>query len=221
MKRSKALEALSHQHHQGLFAALHLKRAGRETAVEARQIFLDFYEREGSRHFRAEEELLLPAFARHTNVDDPAIVRVLTEHVDLRRRGQDLERSVDPAARARRAARESHSVRGACALPDDRSGSAGRRARASRCGARTRRGRPRVTVARYLHLLATMTASAYARLRDASAGARSLLAIPDGMGPRASAHLCADAPHRERHGRSHGTLVVGDTRSDRAEDQGR
>ena len=66
MKRSEALRALSHQHHQGLFAALQLKRAGRETAAEARQVFLDFYEREGSRHFRAEEELLLPAFARHT-----------------------------------------------------------------------------------------------------------------------------------------------------------
>ena len=96
MKRSEALRALSHQHHQGLFAALQLKRAGRETAVEARQVFLDFYEREGSRHFRAEEELLLPAFARHTRVDDPAIVRVLTEHIDLRRRRQDLERAWIP-----------------------------------------------------------------------------------------------------------------------------
>jgi hypothetical protein len=96
MKRSEALRALSHQHHQGLFVALQLKRAGRETAVEARQGFLDFYEREGSCHFRAEEEWLLPALARHSRVDDPAIVRVLTEHVDLRGRGQDLERSADP-----------------------------------------------------------------------------------------------------------------------------
>jgi iron-sulfur cluster repair protein YtfE (RIC family) len=96
VKRSKALQALSHQHHQGLFAALQLKRAGRETAAEACQVFLDFYEREGSRHFRAEEELLLPAFARHTGVDDPTIVRVLTEHVDIRRRRQDLEASLDP-----------------------------------------------------------------------------------------------------------------------------
>ena len=96
MKRSGALRALSHQHHQGLFAALQLKRAGRESAVEARLVFLDFYEREGSRHFRAEEELLLPAFASHAGVHDQAIARVLTEHVDLRARGQDLERSVDP-----------------------------------------------------------------------------------------------------------------------------
>ena len=96
MKRSEALRALSHQHHQGLFAALQLKRARRDTAAEARKVFLDFFEREGARHFRAEEELLLPAFARHTDVDDVAIVRVLTEHVDLRGRTQDLERSTDP-----------------------------------------------------------------------------------------------------------------------------
>jgi iron-sulfur cluster repair protein YtfE (RIC family) len=96
MKRGNALRALSHQHHQGLFAALQLMRAGRETAVEARQVFLDFYEQEGSRHFRAEEELLLPAFARHTGADDPAIVRVLTEHVDIRRRREELHASADP-----------------------------------------------------------------------------------------------------------------------------
>ena len=96
VKRSEALRALSHQHHQGLFAALQLKRAGRESAAEARQVFLDFYEREGSPHFRAEEELLLPAFARHKGVDHPAIVRVLLEHVDLRGRGQDLESRADP-----------------------------------------------------------------------------------------------------------------------------
>jgi hemerythrin-like domain-containing protein len=96
MKRSEALRALSHQHHQGLFAALQLKRAREDTAAEARKVFLDFFEREGARHFRAEEDLLLPAFARHTDVDDVAIVRVLTEHVDLRGLTQDLERSTDP-----------------------------------------------------------------------------------------------------------------------------
>jgi iron-sulfur cluster repair protein YtfE (RIC family) len=96
MKRSEALRALSHDHHQGLFAALQLKRARQETADDARAVFLDFFEREGARHFRAEEELLLPAFAGHSEVDQPAIVRVLTEHVDIRRRRQELEASVDP-----------------------------------------------------------------------------------------------------------------------------
>lgn len=92
MRRSEALKPLSHDHHQGLYVALQLKRASPETAAEARQAFLDFLARE-SAHFRAEEELLLPAFARHCEPDDPAIVRVLVEHVDLRRRGQDLARS--------------------------------------------------------------------------------------------------------------------------------
>jgi hemerythrin-like domain-containing protein len=87
---------LSHQHHQGLFAALQLKRARKETAAETRRVFLDFFEREGARHFRAEEELLLPAYARHTEFDRPEIVRVLIEHVDLRRRAQDLEAAADP-----------------------------------------------------------------------------------------------------------------------------
>jgi hypothetical protein len=97
---SKALRALSHQHHQGLFAAPQLKRAGRETAVEARQVFLDFYEREGSRHFRAEEELLLPAFARHTGVDDPAIVRVLFPMIEEALPVDELERLGAAFARA-------------------------------------------------------------------------------------------------------------------------
>lgn len=95
MKRSEALTPLSHQHHQGLFVAMKLKRAAPETAAEARAAFLDFFEREGARHFRIEEELLLPGFARHGDFDQPAIVRVLTEHVDLRRRGQDLATSPD------------------------------------------------------------------------------------------------------------------------------
>ena len=99
MKRSEALTPLSHQHHQGLFVALQLKRATPETAIDARTAFLDFFERDGASHFRAEEEVLLPAYARHSEFDHPAIVRVLTEHVDLRRRGQDLEaqRAPDPA----------------------------------------------------------------------------------------------------------------------------
>ncbi|HET8820636.1 MAG TPA: hemerythrin domain-containing protein [Thermoleophilaceae bacterium] len=96
MKRHRALSALSHEHHQGLFAALRLKRARHDSAAEARTVFLGFLEREGARHFRAEEELLLPAFARHAEFDRPEIVRVLTEHVDLRSRALDLEANADP-----------------------------------------------------------------------------------------------------------------------------
>ena len=89
MKRSDELAPLSRDHHQGLFAALMLRRASAEDRDQARATFLAFWE-EGRRHFAIEEELLLPALARHVAPDHEAIVRVLTEHVDLRRRAQDV-----------------------------------------------------------------------------------------------------------------------------------
>ena len=96
MKRGDFLRALSRDHHQGLAAALRLKRTTSATAREARQLFLDFWRTEGRRHFRIEEEVLLPAYARHRAVDDPAVVRVLTEHVDLRRLAIELEANERP-----------------------------------------------------------------------------------------------------------------------------
>jgi iron-sulfur cluster repair protein YtfE (RIC family) len=95
MKRSEALSPLSRDHHQGLFVALQLRRADADTAAGAREAFLTFFERDGARHCRAEEEVLLPAYARHAEPDEPAVVRVLVEHVDLRRRAQDLAGSAD------------------------------------------------------------------------------------------------------------------------------
>src|SRR3954447_1161213 len=90
MKRSEELAPLSRDHHHGLFAALRLTRATPETAGAARDGFLAFWYGEGRRHFAIEEDLLLPAFARHAGPDHEAIVRVLVEHVDIRRRAQDL-----------------------------------------------------------------------------------------------------------------------------------
>jgi hypothetical protein len=72
VKRSEALAPLSRDHHQGLFVAMQLKRAAPDTREAARAAFIEFFEIEGGRHFRAEEELLLPAFARH---GDPTIRR--------------------------------------------------------------------------------------------------------------------------------------------------
>ena len=86
MKRSEELAPLSRDHHQGLFAALKLRRG----APDARDVFLRFWV-DGRRHFAIEEELLLPALARHVPPDHEAIVRVLVEHVDLRRRAADVE----------------------------------------------------------------------------------------------------------------------------------
>ena len=94
VKRSEALAPLSRDHHHGLAVALRLKRAEPASAASARDAFLEFFESEGARHFRAEEEVLLPLYARHAPPDSPDVVRVLTEHVELRRRALDL--AADP-----------------------------------------------------------------------------------------------------------------------------
>jgi len=96
VKRSDALKALSRQHHQGLVVAMRLKRSTPETALQAREAFLDFWTSECRGHFRAEEEVLLPTFAEHASPDHEAVVRVLVEHVDLRRRRYALVRDGDP-----------------------------------------------------------------------------------------------------------------------------
>jgi hemerythrin-like domain-containing protein len=72
--------------------AQRLSRATAETAGEARAAFLEFWNAEGRAHFRAEEEILLPSFASYGSATDDAVIRVLTEHVDLRRRAADLAR---------------------------------------------------------------------------------------------------------------------------------
>jgi hemerythrin-like domain-containing protein len=91
VKRSEFLQALSRDHHRGLSVALRLKRATADSAANASQAFLEFWRTEGRQHFRIEEEVLLPAYARHRPVDEPAVVRVLTDHVDLRRLAADVE----------------------------------------------------------------------------------------------------------------------------------
>jgi hemerythrin-like domain-containing protein len=97
MKRSELLQALSRGHHQGLYVALQLKRATPTSAGDARRAFIQFWQAEGRQHFRIEEEVLLPAYARHRPADEPAVVRVLTEHVDLRRQAAHLQGSGPPS----------------------------------------------------------------------------------------------------------------------------
>lgn len=92
MKRSTELAVLSREHHVALELALRLQRATAADADDLRSSTLCFWRDEGREHFRLEEELLLPAFARHAGTEDSDIVRVLVEHVDIRRRIADLQR---------------------------------------------------------------------------------------------------------------------------------
>ena len=96
MKRSDALAQLSRDHHHGLVVAQRLNRATKTTAPAARETFLTFWETEARDHFRVEEDVLLPAFARHHAPTDDAVTRVLTDHADLRRRTADLATNSSP-----------------------------------------------------------------------------------------------------------------------------
>ena len=95
MKRSAELRVLSVQHHHGLVAAQRLRQAvrGKVPLAPAVTQFLQAWRDGIQPHFRAEEEILLPAFAQRVPADDPLIVRTLTEHVALRRAVRELERA--------------------------------------------------------------------------------------------------------------------------------
>jgi hemerythrin-like domain-containing protein len=91
VRRDQSLKTLSRDHHQALFAAQRLRRAG-DADVEARALeFLEFWRDRGRRHFRIEEDVLLPAYERFASASEEAVVRVLTDHVTIRRRAADLE----------------------------------------------------------------------------------------------------------------------------------
>ena len=96
MKRDDALVRLSHDHQHGLAAALALRRATAGEADAARSAFLDFWRSEGSTHFRLEEEILLPGFARHCDARSEAVARVLLDHVELRSRALAIEADSEP-----------------------------------------------------------------------------------------------------------------------------
>jgi len=95
MKRSPELRDLSVDHHHGLVAARSLRWAadGRVPLAKAVAAFRRTWREAIQPHFRLEEEVLLPEFARAVPADDPLIVRTLVEHVALRRAVHDLEAS--------------------------------------------------------------------------------------------------------------------------------
>jgi hypothetical protein len=84
MKRHPALIALSRDHHHALVMARRLRRATPEDAAGAAQAFLEHWAEEEQAHFRIEEDILLPAYAAHGEVDHPAVVRALLDHVLIR-----------------------------------------------------------------------------------------------------------------------------------------
>lgn len=89
MKRDEALTPLSREHLNALLAAKILREGTDLEAVT--ESFFDFWEAEGRRHFRIEEEVLLPNWAFHAEVDRPGVARMLEEHLAIRREALRLK----------------------------------------------------------------------------------------------------------------------------------
>ena len=90
MKRHKAIAALSRDHHHALVVAQRLKRASDTDATGARDAFLEYWRADGHRHFREEEEILLPAYAGFGDPEAPVVARVLVDHVRIRRMAHEI-----------------------------------------------------------------------------------------------------------------------------------
>lgn len=92
MKRHESLHPLSQHHHFALIQVWELRRALKQPAAERRKAlravarkFVRFWKRAGQVHFREEEEVLLPAYARHVRLDNDAdVMRMLAEHAIIR-----------------------------------------------------------------------------------------------------------------------------------------
>src|SRR5580704_1308798 len=99
MKRHPSLHPLSQHHHFALIQALGMRRAAeapadkRAAAVKHQaEKFVRFWHKTGQVHFREEEEVLLPAYARHARLDrDADVMRLLADHAEIRAAVLDFE----------------------------------------------------------------------------------------------------------------------------------
>lgn len=88
MRRHASLRELSVDHHHALVQAHRLIKAAMADEATRSEIagdFLRFWHEQANRHFREEEEALLPYFALWREVDQPAINQMLREHILIRR----------------------------------------------------------------------------------------------------------------------------------------
>jgi DUF438 domain-containing protein len=108
VKRDPALHPLSQHHHFALIQAWEMRRAAEAPAAKragalraAAQEFVKFWAKTGREHFREEEEVLLPAYARCVRLDqDPDVMRMLADHAEIRAGVVTLEESLASVERA-------------------------------------------------------------------------------------------------------------------------
>jgi Hemerythrin HHE cation binding domain len=96
MKRNPALTTLSRDHHQALFIAQKLRRTSVDSAPAAVADLDAYWDSHGRAHFRAEEELLFPAYARHADPYEPMLAKLLCDHVAIRQRIGEVRTAAAP-----------------------------------------------------------------------------------------------------------------------------
>jgi hemerythrin-like domain-containing protein len=89
MKRDASLRPLSREHHRALVTAQALQEA--KAPPDLAGMFLTFWREDGRRHFRIEEEVLLPTWALHASVDRDGVTKMLEEHLKIRRSALEIE----------------------------------------------------------------------------------------------------------------------------------
>ncbi len=101
LKRHPALQDLSRDHHHALIHAHLLRKSaqGEQNAGPPDQVardFLRFWEQDAGPHFREEEEVLLPIYARHTPPSqDMQVCQMLDDHAWFRDIVFELQQQVE------------------------------------------------------------------------------------------------------------------------------
>src|SRR5699024_5543952 len=87
IKRHEALQPLSRHHMLGLHTGLKLSRAGTEASRisrdEIKKDAKEFWEPGGNDHLRVEDAIVVPVYAKYSDVNKPEIIVVLLEHVQI------------------------------------------------------------------------------------------------------------------------------------------
>jgi hemerythrin-like domain-containing protein len=99
LKRAEALQSLSRDHHRALVVARRLRRA--DDPEEAAATFLEFWREDGHRHFRIEEEVLLPCWALLGKLDESAAAQLSSEHLRIRSVAWAIESGVPSVEQVR------------------------------------------------------------------------------------------------------------------------
>lgn len=88
MRRHRSLIPLSSHHQNALVLAKRLRGMKPESSEEDRirmaRTALEFWEQGGREHFREEEEVVLPIWARHSSIWGPEVERMLQDHLAIR-----------------------------------------------------------------------------------------------------------------------------------------